>query len=292
MTDKEPKNEKPKIDPKTLSGLGGVKHETQTSLKTNPKIVSIYLFNSIDAEVRDEKTHSGENSTIFKINDILPDDKRNSKDIIDVTMSIFNHVSKHVRKYGTINELWIEGHGSTLTMGNNQNKDFDIMKFINLTDKFSSLFENFPKISNRIIFDGCDTFKKLTPPEIEKLRNFADKYDIEIVGTTSPTASVNHSRFKYLGIFEEIVTDCLKPFFGGRYIKFTPEGEVLRDKLDNNTSVGSLFEDRSWIDYHLNHTQKEGEKAQKEQIKRDAEIKEFWLSKGKRGTSISKGDNF
>lgn len=290
MTDKEKKNEKPKIDPKTLSGLGDVKHEKQPSLKKDPKIVSYWLFDEDDSLIRVSSSARG-NPTVFKINDIFHPSKSKSKNEENVTFDIYNHVKNYVTQHGSINELWIEGHGSKLIMGDNHNKDFDIMKFLRTMEL--ELGTGSRKIANRIIFGGCSTFEKLTDDEIKKIRNIADKYDIEIVGTTSTTSD---SRGRSKNNIYELLKD-ISEFLGiparqldGRYVQFTSRGEVVRDKLDNRWGNHTFFEDRSWIGYHLNHTQEEGHKLRAESEKHDLEVQKFWLNRGKRGTSLGNPD--
>ena len=289
MTDKEQKNEKPKIDPKTLSGLGGVKHDKPDTLKTDPKIVSYWLFNKEDTSVR--QSSIGGNPTIFKVDEIF-----SFKENPIAHFAIYNHIRRLVEKHGTIKELWIEGHGGKLIMSNNHGIGFDVMDFLDTIDSVYGKFKGLPKMADRIVFDGCNTFEKLTDNEIKQIRKIADKYDIEIVGTTSPVADNRgkKGKDKFSSLFEDV-----HEFFGinlrvldGRYVQFTPKGEVIRDKLDNRwNGINTIFEDRSWIEHHLNHTQTDGEKARKEQIKQEAEIKEFWLSRGKRGSSIKNFDS-
>lgn len=292
MTDKEQKNENPKIDPKTLSGLGGVKHNKPETLKTDPKIVCYRLFDKKDPLYHRE-TSAGDKPTIFKVNDVF-----SIKQNPVAHIAIYNHARRHVEKYGTIKELRIDGHGSKLSMSNNNGIEFDIMNFLNTIDQVFGKFEGLPKMADRIVFDGCSTFEKLNDDEIKKIRNIADKYDIEIVGTTSSVVDRRGKKGKSnFGILVEDINE----FFGinlrvleGRYVQFTPKGEVIRDKLDNRwggIGINSIFEDRSWIEHHLNHTQTDGEMARKEQIKQEAEAKEFWLSRGKRGSSIKNFDN-
>lgn len=283
MTDKEQKHEKPKIDPKTLSGLGGVKQE---SLKTNPKILTYRLFDKTDPIYYSEATPK-ENPTVFKIDDILPKEFIDKE--ISVEIFIYAHAQQHMKKYGTLKELWIEGHGSKLSMGDNNNKSFDIMFFINTIDLVygnSTNSKGVPKIADRIIFDGCSTFEKLTDDEIKKIRKVADKYDIEIVGTTSSVVDKTNAKKDIWGKLFDLSFYPFNSQLDGRYVQFTPTGDVIRDKLDTRFGINSLFEDRSWIDYHLNQSQATGENLRNNQQKHEQKIKDFWLNKGKRGIDL------
>ncbi|MCF8496663.1 MAG: hypothetical protein K9G62_08375 [Alphaproteobacteria bacterium] len=152
---------------------------------------------------------------------------------------------EHVKEYGTIDELWLNGHGGKLFMGNGSG---DSDKGIHVWDLLPALHylkeELGMKVTDRIILKGCSTLSNLNNEEIRILRDWA-KNDWELVGTVSYNVSGG-----VLGV----------GFNVGRYVQFTPEGNVIWDpKLDDPWNPYALISaDHSWTDHHIGRTQEEG----------------------------------
>ena len=207
----------------------------------NPKYVVVSLF--INEMTKQQKiVGSGiSNPMLYDLDSIA-----NGKNPKDAEKIIIDKLREHVKKYGTLEELVISGHGD-------KEKMFDGNVYNNINTE--TLLENIgyleqelgKKITNRIVFDGCSTFSGLNNPQIKFYRDFAEKHNMEIVGSTSTTFAGE----------KEI----------GRFVQFTSKGEVIRDKLDTRYSRLALdCDDRSWIDCHLGHTQEEAEKAMRQDI--------------------------
>jgi hypothetical protein len=206
----------------------------------NPKYVVFSLFDSFDRAIGVEaQSKTRPDATIY-----YPEKGSAS----NTESYIIDKLREHIRKYGTIDELMISGHSGGIEMSSRLGDNGIDIK--SLLERIGFLEEELGhKITNRIVFDGCSTFSELNNSQIKFYRDFADKHDMEIVGLTS---------FEFSG-------------FAGRHIQFTPKGEVIRDKLDTkNNPIALVGDDRSWVDYHLGHTQEEAEKAIRQDIIKEA----------------------
>lgn len=205
----------------------------------NPKYVVVSLF--INERSRKEKISISDvsNPVLFDIDEITKGRNLRLADGL-----VLSELKAHVEKYGTLEELVINGHGSTGKMNakGGYNK-IDIEYLLADIEKIEK--EIGKKITNRIVFSGCNTFSKLDGNDIKFYRDYADRNNVQIVGTTSISASTL------------LRSDI------GRYVQFTPKGEVKRDQLDTQYSLSIALEgdDRSWIDYHLGKSHEEAERA-------------------------------
>jgi hypothetical protein len=212
-----------------------------TDNSLNPKYVIFSLVNGSDRFFN--KTSAIESVSNPRIYDIesMTDDFKTTQDLI------VNTLREHVKKYGTLNELIITGHGKTQKIFSGDKK-FQIR-----TDVIINAIENLEKeigqkVTDRIVFDGCLTFSNLNEKQISFYREFADKHNIEIVGATSLETAVSDP-------FELIKIRA------GRFLQFSPSGSIIRDKLDTRYNPLALGEDdRSWIDQYLEKPQENSQK--------------------------------
>jgi predicted Zn-dependent protease with MMP-like domain len=153
----------------------------------------------------------------------------------------------HIRKYGAIDELVIGAHGNTESMRardeNGSSPERQALYLRDALDVVAELEKTFGRpMIKRIVFSGCGTFSHLDDKAIAHYRQFAKEHHIEVVGSTSSTWATK----------------------AGRYVQFTPTGEVVRDVLDSPVymALNQLGdEDHSWADAFLNRTQEAGKKA-------------------------------
>ena len=171
----------------------------------------------------------------------------------EVQKIILADLEGRLKKFGTLNELVIAGHGSDGWEGfanTNHLRPF----FLELAriQKRTGI-----KIADRIVLEGCETFgfDSVNPQEdqdankdIEFYRNIAKTLNSQIVGSTTDVA-IN----KFHGLMQ------------GRFVQFTPSGDVIRDKLDTPDLYFKLkmtlygIKDRlSWEECHLDKSQKDG----------------------------------
>ena len=180
------------------------------------------------------------------------------------------YLKEHVKKYGTIDEVIIIGHGKT---GGMSSKSL----FTSFSDNINRIgipymIQYLPKagkeinqkITNRIVFDGCGTFTDLDDKGVKYYRDLAKQHQIQIVGTTS-------ALFAGKGLHH------------GRFIQFTPQGEIIRDRLDNRYSPLAIIGSNSeWTDCFLNKTQEEGQelwdiKQRQKELEQKARLKRIEL---------------
>ncbi|MFZ4751910.1 MAG: hypothetical protein ACOYLG_01085 [Chitinophagaceae bacterium] len=263
------------IDTETLSGLHDVSNseveEEPNSEKSeqapNPKYVMISLFSGSDRNkgaLTAEKSVS--NPAIYEADALCPKGK-STQDWVDEILIA------HIKKYGPITELKICGHGHPNHLSNGDSGN--IISTFHFLIKYSH-FEQSTHIKNsihRVIFDGCNTFSNLGGGQIEYYREFAKKYNMEIVGTTS------------LEFSSSVLYGSLS-LHAGRFVQFSPKGDIIRDKLDTPYDPAALlFQDKSWTNYYIGHTQEEGEalkkaaELQQENARKAAEKRQAWENK-------------
>jgi hypothetical protein len=211
----------------------------------NPKYVVISLL--IDNEATKEQIiapSDSDNPFLYDLNTMTNGD--NPKEAYKL---IFDKLKEHVKKYGTLDELVIKGHGHTESLssgGDNEKNTISTKQFLYSLAAVEK--EMGVKLCNRIVFSACETFSELKPEQVDFYRNFAQENNLEIVGTTSLETIIgntNHTRF----------------------VQFAPNGKVIRDKLDCRYSLFALMgDDRTWIDYHLNKTKDEVEQTLKQEL--------------------------
>jgi len=177
----------------------------------------------------------GANPTIYHLN--------SAKEGISDPGVVIRTIREHVRKYGTLKEPMIDGHGFTNHIG----LTAPIFTENFLYDVFKLQQELGTKIADRIVFGGCRVFADLGSGDVAYYKNIARDLHAEIVGATTTTYS-----------------DPSRPV--GRFVKFTPDGVVKRDQLDtpirfwleNQLSPGSSNkpQDGAWLasELHPNPT--------------------------------------
>jgi hypothetical protein len=157
----------------------------------------------------------------------------------DGTEKIYNQLCEHVMKYGTIHEIVLGGHGND----NWGMADINVGTVCLAIERAEK--ELHCKVAERVVFSGCSVFSNFPSAIIKYMRDYAQTHKMEMVGSTSTTGST---------VF-------------GRYVQFTPKGEVIRDKLDARFNPLSLHQDDdSWVGYHIGRTQQEGVTAQTQAI--------------------------
>ncbi len=231
------------IDKEILLGLDNV--STKEAYDPNPKQVIIDLHSDfignhnghISAYINEVGLN---NPTIYETVNC------GDKEIIKKEC-IIGALREHVKKYGTIDEVAILGHGYSGVMGSKDEKMVILIK--SFMDGLADLEKELGcKITNRIVFNGCSTFSRLTPNQIDFYRCYADEHDIEIVGSTS---------FINCGLGNNI----------GKYVQFTPKGEIIRDpKIHQEFSIIEILDigrdiDNSWTDCYIGTTPETNDKA-------------------------------
>ena len=160
---------------------------------------------------------------------------------------ILKKLKEQVEKFGTLDELMIEGHGRSESQGSrfgdNEINIYDLIKGIEKIEK-----ELGKKITNRIVFAGCSTFGELNNNRVGFYREFAKEHNMEIVGSTCIALTPAYTRF----------------------VQFTPKGDVRWDKLDSKYFPPGFVHERNWADYHIGHTQEDAEKAIRQDIINEA----------------------
>ncbi len=180
---------------------------------------------------------------------------------------VIDTLRKHVRKYGAIQELIINGHGSSNWIGSHH-REIRLPNIEGFVAHIGDLEKELGvKIANRVVFHGCSTFSELTDGQIKYFRDFAKEHKMELVGATS---------MEFQGRWAVI------PRLG-RIVQFSPTGEIIRDKLDSKWNpLANLGVDTSWTDAYLGHTLEEGAALRKSQdIQRENEKRaaEHWQKK-------------
>lgn len=231
----------------------------------DPKYVLISLTEQNDPyeKERIESSKSVANPTIYKIHNHIPSDQINRAELY--TRQVVNRILNHFQKYGAIQEIRFVGHGSPGEM----NKGAFQIGW--LLDELSHFEQKEGKIVNRIVFEGCNTFSGLNEYAIKYYSNYSQENHTQLVGTTSETVGV--------------VNIWGNKFSVGRFVQFSPNGKIIRDKLDTrfNLNMLSLDNDRSWTDFYINHTAEEGAAIKKayEEQRMDGLRSKDWFSIGR-----------
>jgi hypothetical protein len=143
---------------------------------------------------------------------------------------IIRTIREHVKKYGTLKELMIDGHGDTNVIGVSAPL-VTVLLFSDIKDLERELGI---KVVDRIVFGGCRVFAGLDEGMVNIYKDAARELNTEIVGSTtlahgSPRGVVGH------------------------FVQFTPQGTVKEDPilvdrgnaLDNYVSDLLFHENRS-----------------------------------------------
>lgn len=157
---------------------------------------------------------------------------------------IIRTIREHVKKYGTLSELMIDGHGNTNQIGHSA--PLSTVKFLaDMTDLHRELGI---KLADRIVFGGCRVFADLNNEDVLFYKDVARKLDAEIVGATSIVGGAS----------------------AGRFVQFTPDLTVKRDRLDSPfglwmhcllmpddaKDVQNIAKDEAWFTRELNSQHK------------------------------------
>lgn len=237
-----------RFDQATLSGLRevSVEPDPQTTHAKKQSLNEQYIVISLFQDTKTESddllvSKTVDNCTVYKVREMLSAQDRENPQ--RYTACILKIISDHFERNGVIKEVRIIGHGSGGKMWASNKSSLDINRLLDDL-AFNEGFHG--KIVNRIVFDGCNTFSRIPDKVIEYYSKYAQTHSTEIVGTTS-------------------IIDVGSTMFGkhirtGRYVLFSPQGQILRDKLDTRFDPNVLFldNDRSWTDFYIGRTFQEG----------------------------------
>ncbi len=227
-----------------------------TTKDKNHKYIIISLLNGEDKIKIKYFAKSVNNPTIYELDGSFDSKKETEGEFIK------NILKEHIKKFGTIDEIMLIGHGGSTDIIGSKNIKINLLTYTFL-DKIEELKNELScSITNRIVFNGCEVFSNLRDGEIKYYSDFAKENKIEIVGTTS------------------IICDGPILPNSGRYVKFSTDGKIVRDsKLDHPNHLFSLLgNDTSWTDFYIGHTAEEGAILKKtyeiqQKNERDAETK-------------------
>ena len=147
----------------------------------------------------------GGNPTIYYLN--------SAKEGVHDPGVVIRTIREHVQKYGTLKELRISGHGNKTSIG--KSADLNLNLFLNDLEQLQK--EAGFKIADRIVFHGCGVFGNFFQDDEETYKKHAKQLGAEIAGATTIVYGSD----------------------GGRFVEFTPDGSVKRDRLDNPTGYQS-----------------------------------------------------
>lgn len=209
--------------------------------RVDNKSVTISFFSN-----KDYLAESRPNNPDARIYQIHEFDKEVADEVI-----VLKILEKHAQNYGTIDELVLAGDGTKCTIAGSgySISIIDMLGFIEQSEQQLNI-----KVANRIVFDACNTFSRLSDGDIRILSNYAKEHDVELVGSVSYVSSIAFgSQF-------------------GRFVVFKPNGQIIWDpKRDCPNNPFTWFgTDKSWVDSYINHSVEEG--AADRKVK---EIKEF-----------------
>jgi hypothetical protein len=216
-----------------------VETSTKTDTKNNPKFCRISLFeNDQEEEISLLTTETQPNAITYRIKKIVPNDLPSQE---EYQLRISKIINDHVQKYGTIDEIRFVGHGSREWVYSQRMapgyKEISTDSILANLSKLEN--ESHVKMARRIVFDACQTFVGLDDEEIEYYREYAKKHNVAIVGTTSNTETLH-----IFGLHIRV----------GRYVQFSPSGNIIWDALDApyKTCLLNTDSDRSWTDNYVN----------------------------------------
>jgi hypothetical protein len=126
------------------------------------------------------------------------------------TRVIYHTIEEHLKKYGPLEELMIDGHGEKNKIGRTaQIEAWGLLQqMVVLQEKLGI------KPAKRIVFYACDVFADLSPNDVRRYKSLAKQLGAEVVGATTTVVGS-----------------------AGRFVQFTPEGTVKRDRLDSPIGV-------------------------------------------------------
>jgi hypothetical protein len=133
-----------------------------------------------------------------------------AKEGVHDTRVIYRTIEEHLKKYGPIEELMIDGHGEKNRIGTTAQMEAwgFLQEMVYLQKKLGI------KPAKRIVFYACDVFADLSPQDVRRYKHLAKELGAEVVGATTEVAGNT-----------------------GRFAQFTPEGTVKRDRLDSPLGV-------------------------------------------------------
>jgi hypothetical protein len=212
---------------------------------------------------------------------IPPQELKDEKSIIG---SITDSVRAHVKKHGTFTELRFEGHGAPGGLG--FGKDHVGINISHIIPSLQELQDELGiKIADKITFDGCNTFRTLSPEWVGYLRNASKNLGSELVGTEdysakSPLPGVES--LPYLSFKDGEVGHFTKePFNPIMHTAMSIVSPLIQIKkaLINHTTYPN-----TWVMCHEGQTQAQGAACQERSARWDAKgvevmhAAEQWLS--------------
>lgn len=189
-------------------------------------------------------------------------------DIDNFEDNLVDFIREKVKKEGTLEEIAIFAHAHRQMMVSTDErvfvgrewwgkilsgKEYDDhwLNVGSFLDKLDGLGQELGiKITDRIVFAGCNVFSDLESGEVKAYRDWAKKNEVEVVGSTS--------------------TMLGGPFSTARFTQFTPHGDVIEDKIsasEFNPIKWALIglsgrKPYEWLTCHSGKTQKEGSACQ------------------------------
>ena len=178
---------------------------------------------------------------------LLPDAVVLYPDSKETPHNIVNRIEEQVKAYGTLDEVLIESHAGSQTLLFDAKKT---AKLEHILDGIAAIQHRLGiKVADRIVFASCSLFCNMTNAQVKAYREWAQRYGISLVGTT---------------------TTFLKGLSVASFVQFTPDGRVIRDRLSAsslNPILWSmkllskiLLETSGCINNHAGRTQEEAEK--------------------------------
>jgi hypothetical protein len=138
----------------------------------------------------------GGNPTMYYLN--------SAKEGIHDPEVIIRTLKEHAKKYGTIDEVMISGHGNRNSIG--QSAPLDTRWFLSELNQAEN--ELGIKIANKIDFEGCEVFRELTPQDVALYKGYAKLLQVDIVAPTTELVTLSN----------------MKGYIEGHYWEFTKEG--------------------------------------------------------------------
>jgi len=204
--------------------------------------------NNVIIDLHGKKNQAHENNEAIleiiksaKIYDIDGFKKENS-----VLKSTLNCIKEHICRFGKVDEIWLSGHGRNgFMLGDRPDgMNDEAVSIDDILIGISKLRDELgPDICKRIVFNGCKTFSDMDALDVKRFSILAHKMGIEIVGTTTSLISGGWGGF--------IPTEN-----EARYIQFSPNGKVIRDKLDDPyafiKTLGIAGMEKNWVEEVIN----------------------------------------
>lgn len=266
---------------------------------------TVLVVNLFDKRTRAEwpkAPHYRDDQAGMRIHELIPSLPPSELEPKDrAVYSILRSIEAYAKEHGTVAELRLSGHGSSLRMLGRDHDDSNIkIDLQDLTRRLNLLQDTLGiKIADKIHFSGCTTFTDPMPSDtVAFFRNASVSLGSEIIGAT--TFGMDVSVSLPIGVFlpdayamiassisgskimgtatppriDFYYTDALISFRDGNVGKFT-KGEAYH--FDSFVTIPVLNAltgtSSSWIGCHEGKTQEEGAVCQADLAKARAEAK-------------------